>query len=1037
MKKIIQPLVLTCLTISAMGETITFSNWKAAGFRDNTSTINTASITTNGVTFSVTATTSANLNMISDGTLWGITGGDAHYRMDDGGTPEESVTFTLSASGTALNSLSFSSLNLSYFNSDDWIDLSDGITTLPTLKTGGSSLTYDTGLAGLTALTKDNVDTWQLTLDVVDGSDTIFSIKDMTLEYTLYTGPQAPVAHFDSYTVAMGSIFTNAAPGILSNDTDGNGDSLTAIQITSPSNGTLLSFSTNGAFIYQPDSLFYGSDSFTYQAHDGSLTSETATVTLTIPRNEPPFAVADAYSIVRGSELNVPAPGVVMNDEDPNGDALSAILISTVNDGTLSLHSNGSFNYIPAVGYTGTVHFTYASFDGNTTGTIATASIQVFEPIAVERPNILIFFADDMGRGDSRVYNSSTNPPPAQPTIEAFAEASMIFRDAHTQASLCAPSRYCILTGNYPWRGRLEGGSWHMNTGAQVMPGQQTLAHVLNDAGYHTAIIGKGHLGAEMYDTNGVSDTRSMIWTSDDIIAFQAGDLSKQDTHYDPTMMDWSQPVSNGVHSSLVGFDYSYMLYAGIQAPLYAYFENDYIVGDPADLELWNNPNYATSNGVHQTYRPGFGLRGLYTCDVGPTLTQKTLNFIDAHVATNTMNGTDAPFFIHYCAEAVHSPHTPPTNFLGTVVAGTTDYPHSDMLVELDVAFSNILYKLEAQGLLDNTLVIFTSDNGGLSTGEAQSGHNPNEGLRGEKASIWEGGHSVPLFIKWGDRIPAGSYDHMVGIHDLYATIAQLVGKPQGEAQGLDAVSFLSVLLRGNVAPVRRTLLHGLGGSINDIAFARGRALREGNYKLLWDKTTNLPVYLYDLSIDPMESIDLLNDPAQVQRVARMSEKLNQFVLLTKNTNRHFSARSEPLPALQDSNQNGLDDEWEIFYFGSLNAPNGDPLDDYDSDTLNNLLEFAFGSDPSVIDDPSTVSPSFEIDGHTFKYIYRRRQDAASRNLHYTPKQTLTLTSNLWNADGLTEVGSTFIDADIESVTNYFSMNGTSNRFFKLEIEAK
>jgi arylsulfatase A-like enzyme len=97
-----------------------------------------------------------------------------------------------------------------------------------------------------------------------------------------------------------------------------------------------------------------------------------------------------------------------------------------------------------------------------------------------------------MGRGDSRIYNTSSNLPPAQPTIEAFAASGMVFTDAHTQASLCAPSRYSILTGNYPWRGRLEGGSWHMNKGSQFVPGQRTLGHVLNDAGYQTSIFARG-----------------------------------------------------------------------------------------------------------------------------------------------------------------------------------------------------------------------------------------------------------------------------------------------------------------------------------------------------------------------------------------------------------------------------------------------------------------------------------------------------------------------------------------------------------------
>jgi hypothetical protein len=445
-----------------------------------------------------------------------------------------------------------------------------------------------------------------------------------------------------------------------------------------------------------------------------------------------------------------------------------------------------------------------------------------------------------------------------------------------------------------------------------------------------------------------------------------------------------------------------------------------------------------TANGDHWTYRRGYGLPDWYTCDVGPTLTQKTLDFIDAHVATNQANGTDEPFFIHYCAEAVHSKHTPPTDFLGTPVAGTTGYAHSDMLFELEVAFSNILEKLEAKGLLDDTLVIFTSDNGGLGLSEADSGHNPNEGLRGYKASIWEGGHHVPMFIKWGNKIPAGNYAHMVGVHDLYATIGQLIGKQQGDGQGLDAVSFLSVLLGGNTAPVRDNLLCR-GNSINNIdpVSFKGRALREGSYKLIWDLNNNVPLYLYDLATDPVESIDLLSDPAQAGRLARMTAKMTNYVDMIDNYSHPSEApRSEPLPALRDLNANGMDDDWEVEFFGSTNAIDGGAYEDFDLDGIENVYEFLFGSDPSVSNAPTVILPQFNIAADMFEYVYRRRQDAAARNLSYIPQQSPTLLSNGWSSAGITEVSSTFLDAETLIVTGHFPMLGTSSRFFRLRVDA-
>lgn len=850
-------------------------------------------------------------------------------------------------------------------------------------------------------------------------------------------GNTPPVSTNDAYSVEMNGVLNVAAPGLLANDGDADGDDLTAVKTSDPVHGS-LTLNTNGSFSYTPDADYAGPDSFAYKAHDGSIHGNEVTVTISV--TEPPsipVGVDDLYSVARGMELNVPAPGVLLNDEDGNGEELTVLLVSDVAEGSLALAADGSFDYTPAVGYTGTVSFTYAPVDATSTGSAATVSIQVDEPIAVERPNILIFFCDDMGIGDSRVYNQSASLPPAMPTIESFAANGMVFNDAHTQASLCAPSRYCILTGNYPWRGRLEGGSWHMNKGAQVMPGQNTLAHVLNSAGYSTAIFGKGHLGGYLTDTNGAVDTLQLVWDLGDARDYLGGDLSKQDNYYDPSKTDWSLPVSNGVHSALVGFDYSYMLYGGIQDPLYAYFENDMIVGNPNDLFVYDNPHYMTANGDHWTYRPGYGLPDWYTCDVGPSLTQKTMDYIDAHVATNAANGTDDPFFIHYCAQAVHSKHTPPIDFLGTPVAGTTGYEHSDMLFELEVAFSNILARLESHSLLDDTLVIFTSDNGGLGLSEADSGHNPNEGLRGYKAGIWEGGHRVPLFIKWGDRIPAGSYGHMVGIHDLYATIAQLVGKQQGGSQGLDAVSLLSVLLRGNQAPVRETMLHGRAdGQVDPLSF-KGRALREGTYKMIWDADSNVPLYLYNLADDPLETTDLLNDPGQAWRVARMTAEMDDLVSTIADVDRYLGLRSEALPPLRDLNENGMDDDWEVEHFGSTNAVDGGAYDDFDGDTIDNIYEFLFGTDPSVSNAPAAVLPGYSIDGDIFEYVYRRRQDAVSRNLRYTSEQTDNLVSNIWSTAGLVETGSEFISADIESVTNQYSMTGTTNRFFRLKVETQ
>jgi VCBS repeat-containing protein len=188
----------------------------------------------------------------------------------------------------------------------------------------------------------------------------------------------APVAANDSYTTNQDTKLTvNSANGVLSNDTDANGDSLTAALVGNVSHGT-LSLSANGSFTYTPASNYSGPDSFTYRANDGSLNSNTATVSITVtPVNRPPVAANDSYSTPRGTQLSVPAKGVLANDADPDGNNLTAALVSNVSHGTLSLNANGGFTYTPSGNFTGSDSFTYRASDGSLNSNTATVTITV------------------------------------------------------------------------------------------------------------------------------------------------------------------------------------------------------------------------------------------------------------------------------------------------------------------------------------------------------------------------------------------------------------------------------------------------------------------------------------------------------------------------------------------------------------------------------------------------------------------------------------------------------------------------------------
>lgn len=517
-------------------------------------------------------------------------------------------------------------------------------------------------------------------------------------------------------------------------------------------------------------------------------------------------------------------------------------------------------------------------------------SLQVAQATS-HRPNILLVFADDVGVGDIRTYNNKqSNPdgalPPELPHLEKLAASGMIFTDANTPAGLCAPNRYSILTGNYPWRGRRAGGSWHFNAGSQFLAGQQSLGDVLQSVGYRTAMFGKVHLGALVWPKH---PQPKGVTNPEQVTNYDMGDPStgngKKKKIFDYMAADFSRQLVDGLNQH--GFDYTFLTYGGIQDSPYMYFENDTLVGtqnpsqDPSeDLVFWKGGKYKNENGISniQGWESGYGMPYWKTNEVGPTLTQKALSFIESHYEQNQREGTKKPFFMHYCSQAVHVPHTPPKQMLGVPIAGQTgDSVHTDMLYELDVTLGMILDDLKQRGELENTLVIFTSDNGGLNPKVQKSRHNSNEGVRGYKAQIWEGGHRVPLFISWGKadawKIPAGiRTDHMVSIKDIFATLSDLVGAEKEPAQGLDSASFIDLLKSRNpdALPAPRAAMTFKGGG--DQKGGKYDAIREGKWKLITNHGS--PVHLYNLKNDPTESSDLIDHPEHTQRINEMHKML-------------------------------------------------------------------------------------------------------------------------------------------------------------------
>ncbi len=438
---------------------------------------------------------------------------------------------------------------------------------------------------------------------------------------------------------------------------------------------------------------------------------------------------------------------------------------------------------------------------------------------AERQPNVLIFLMDDMGYGDVR----SLNPDGAgftTPNLDELVASGVTFSQAHSSASVCAPTRYALLTGNHVYRGRLPGGTWSHFAGSQILSGQQTIADRLRDAGYTTAFFGKGHLG-------------SIFLRKDGTPAKDFGDA------------DLSQPFQDGPRDH--GFDYSLTLPAGIQSEPYAFFQNDRLTRWNNERMVWDT--FESDKEARQHFRTQkrgkknsvYAMDNWSTETVGPLLIRDALGFIDRHVVDK---GKQQPFYIHYCSQAGHAPFAPPVAFnpndpLNTselaapgavAIAGQTVNKRTDMIFEGDVALGLFVKKLSELGILEDTLILFTSDNGAavglqstwskpiyrdvkdgspyggnrleVSELDSQRVHQNAQGvagdgspLRGEKGFVYEGGHRIPFIVRWDNGIPANRVvrDQIIGLHDVFATIAAIAGAKVDSDQAHDSYDFSKV----------------------------------------------------------------------------------------------------------------------------------------------------------------------------------------------------------------------------------------------------
>jgi arylsulfatase A-like enzyme len=480
-----------------------------------------------------------------------------------------------------------------------------------------------------------------------------------------------------------------------------------------------------------------------------------------------------------------------------------------------------------------------------------------------DRPNVVIILADDYGYGSAGCYGADGRLV-RTPSIDRLAKEGRRFTDANTTSSVCSPTRYSVLTGRYCWRTSLTHEVLGVFSPLHIEPTRLNMASLLKRHGYRTAAIGKWHLGYG--DAKG-----SLLYRTD-----YAAELS-------PGPLD-------------IGFDYHFAVPANHGDLTGVYVENRFVYGlrrgrIPDGLKLRgpdaDDPNFQATYTAEDMENARARILDL---DAPRRKNERVMaTLTDRAVAWIAQQPKNQPFFLYFTPVAVHNPVTPDKDLAGKSGAG----PYGDWIHELDRSVGRILETLDKQGVADETLVVFTSDNGGVfrpdnatsfQTQAYQAGLRVNGRLRGGKHTVWEGGFKVPFVVRWPGRVPAcTTCSHMVSLADLLATTAAIVGEklPAPDKAAEDSHSMLPALLGDAQAkPARNDMIvHSADGVF---AIRRGPwkwiegipvdDIRPGVRKI---RAAEFKAQLYNLQDDPAETRDVSAEHPEV--VKELSALLNRY----------------------------------------------------------------------------------------------------------------------------------------------------------------
>jgi arylsulfatase A len=486
------------------------------------------------------------------------------------------------------------------------------------------------------------------------------------------------------------------------------------------------------------------------------------------------------------------------------------------------------------------------------------AGLMTLSLSAVQKPNIIYVLMDDMGQGDVSCFNPSSKIH--TPHIDSLAADGMKFTDAHTNSAVCTPTRYGVLTGRYAWRTHLKRSVIGGTSPSLIKPGRMTLASLLKDNGYHTGMIGKWHLGWDFSFHPDSVKIDPLYWG------------------YTPgTKIDYVKGVKNGpdVH----GFDYYYAIPSSLDIPPYLYVEN----GKVTNLEMTERKG----EDGERLWRGGPMAGDFDIEDVTPNFFRRANQFISENAKTKK------PFFLYLPLPSPHTPILPIKEFQGKSQMNA----YGDFMLQIDTHVGELIKTLKTAGIYDNTLLVFTADNGISPRADIatinNTGHFPSNGFRGRKADIYEGGHRVPYIVSWPNGcVQAGSLcDQTICTTDMLATLADILDVDLPVNAGEDSYSTLPLLMQkpwGFKRPA--TVHHSINGSF---------AIRQGDWKLIfcagsggWPKSDLTPemakaqslpvIQLYNLKSDPAETNNIFSSYPHI--VDRLTSVMQEYIEAGRST---------------------------------------------------------------------------------------------------------------------------------------------------------